>query len=233
MVSYLQFKVIIQPTDLGKWLEDIRNADIPFSFSRWGDGEWRSVLNKGFGANCDGHTFFPEMGRQLGQVLASKPKYRLGMQNFALRLYGKSIEHYLNQHNLQNLVWYNSDVFHYGAIHGKLDEIVKTVASRQTLIVGPAHLKSLRNKGIPFWRHIAIPGKDVFACLKTVHAQVNDVLSETNNPVLISLSASMPAEILLDWLYRDYGQKHTIIDFGSLWDQLVGVKSRSYMRNKK
>jgi len=59
------------------------------------------------------------------------------------------------------------------------------------------------------------------------------VLSETNNPVLISLSASMPAEILLDWLYRDYGKKHTIIDFGSLWDQLVGVKSRSYMRNKK
>ena len=225
--------MIIQPTDLVNWLDDIRSADKPFTFSRWGDGEWRSVLNKGSGANCDGHTFFLDMGKQLSQVLQAKPQYRLGMQNFAMRLYGKSIEHYLKQHNLTSLQWYNADVFHYGAIHGKLQEIVAAVATRRVLIVGPSHLKALNGKGLPFWRHLTVPGKNVFLHLKGIHDQIKELLAAATEPVLVSVSASMPAEILLDWLYSDFGHKHTLIDFGSLWDQLVGVKSRAYMRNKR
>ncbi len=225
--------MIIQPTELSSWLDDIRNADKPFTFSRWGDGEWRSVLNKGSGANCDGHTFFLDMGKQLSQVLQSKPVYRLGMQSFAMRLYGKSIKHYLNQHKLTDLQWYNADVFHYGAIYGKLIDIVSAVKTRRVLLVGPSHLKSLPAKGLNFWKQIVVPSKNVFLHLKTIHVQIKEVLAAATEPVLVSVSASMPAEILIDWLYTDFGHKHTLIDFGSLWDQLVGVKSRSYMRNKK
>ena len=67
---------------------------------------------------------------------------------------------------------------------------------------------------------------------ETYRAVLAKVESETE-PLLISLSASMPAEILCDKLYDRIGKQHTIIDFGSLWDPLVGVNSRSYMKNKK
>jgi hypothetical protein len=60
--------------------------------------------------------------------------------------------------------------------------------------------------------------------------QINGLLAGKTEPLLISISASMPAEIMVDRLYHKYGHLHTIIDFGSLWDPLVGVRSRSYMR---
>jgi hypothetical protein len=219
----------IQTTDLSAWLEDICNPAIKFSFSRWGDGEWSSVLDKGKKWNCDGHRYFPDMGKQLSQVLISQPTYRLGMQSLAYRLFGKHIESFLKKHNLQNLVWHNADVFHKGAIKGKLDDIVKAVSTRQTLIVGPDHLKDLRNKSFKVWQHVVVPKKDLFLRVNQIYDQVVEKLNSTNEPTVVSLSASMPAEILLDRLHKVYGEQHTIIDFGSLWDQLVGVKSRSYM----
>ncbi len=222
--------MIVQPADLPTWLEDIRNADKPFSFSRWGDGEWRSVLGTRDAANCDGHTYFLDMGKQLDQVLRSKPQYRLGMQPLALRIFGDQIEPYLNQRKLTELTWHDVDVFHSGAVLKKLGDIVAAVTARKTLIVGPEHLKELKNKDFPFWQHLIIPSKNVFLHLKQVYAQIKELLDVANEPVLVSLSASMPAGILLDWLYPDFGNKHTIIDFGSLWDPIVGVKSRKYMR---
>ena len=108
---------MIETLKLSTALRQIKCWEDPFTFSRWGDGEWRAVLrqNKKGGQNCDGHKFFPKMGVDLAAVLIGRPQYMLGMQNFSMRIYGKSIQRFLERNNLTDLRWYTADVFHHGS----------------------------------------------------------------------------------------------------------------------
>lgn len=173
------------------------------------------------------------MGVDLANVLIGKPSYMLGMQSLATKLYGKSIESFLARYNLLDLRWYNSDTFHYGAIYGKLQQILDTVNARKVLIVGPPHLKGLRKNGLTYWGFVEVPPKNNYLMLNETFKQIMSKIEREKEPLLISLSASMPANILCDRLHYRVGETHTIIDFGSLWDPLVGVKSRSYMKVKR
>ena len=217
--------------DLDAWLSELANPAKPFTFSRWGDGEWRSLLALGANSsNCDGHRFFPKMGLQLQKVLRSRPPYRLGMQSLAVKLFKAKIAAFLQQHGLTNLTWYDADVFHKAAIYNQLDKVVAAVSKRKVLLIGPEHLKRVP---FPVWKRIQVPPKNIYQQLTSILSQLFETLANETEPLLISISASMPAEIIVDELHKRYGDKHTIIDFGSLWDQLVGVKSRAYMRVKK
>jgi hypothetical protein len=219
----------IELKSLDSWLADLTDSSKPFSFSRWGDGEWRSVLSPGGNnTNCDGHKFFPAMGEQLRQILFKKPTYRIGMQPLAIKLFAAHIDKFLRDALLTDLQWYDSDVFHKGAIYGKLDQIVQAVASRKVLLVGPKHLAKVP---FPCWKQVFVPSKNVYLRLESILRQVDGLLAGKEEPVLVSISASMPAEIMVDRLHKKYGHLHTIVDFGSLWDPLVGVKSRTYMRD--
>ena len=40
----------------------------PFSFTRWGDGEWGCAFGA-TGANCDSHIYFPEMKKGLNEAI--------------------------------------------------------------------------------------------------------------------------------------------------------------------
>lgn len=223
---------MIESLELSTILQDLADADNPFTFSRWGDGEWRSVLRgtKAGACNCDGHSFYPEMSNDLRAVLLRKPTYLLGMQNFSMRLYGRPIQNFLDSNNLTDLRWVNADVFHYGAIHGKRKEIVDTVKARKLLVVGPPHLKSLKHSGLPYWDYVQVPPRNCYLHLQDIFRQIVAKAEGQQDPLLISVSASMPAEILCDMLFMQFGTKHTIVDFGSLWDPLVGKLSRSYMK---
>jgi hypothetical protein len=219
----------IELKSLESWLKDLADVSKPFSFSRWGDGEWRAVLSPGGNsANCDGHKFFPAMGDQLRQILCNKPTYRIGMQSLAVRLFAEHIANFLEKAQLTALQWYDSDVFHKGAIYGKMDQILQAMSSRKVLLIGPRHLAKVP---FPCWKQIFVPSTNVYLQLDSILRQVDGLLAGKDEPLLISISASMPAEIMVDRLHKKYGHLHTIVDFGSLWDPLVGVKSRSYMKD--
>lgn len=226
---------MIEPLKLGKILQDIQNPDFAFTFSRWGDGEWKALLkrHKNGAGNCDHHTFFPAMGNELANVLKKKPQYMLGMQHLAMRIYGGPISVFLKTNDLEDLRWFESDVFHYGAIHGRLREIVEAVSKRKLLVVGPPHLKHLKNSRLKYWKFVEVPPRNCYLNLQEIYRHVVAATESQKDPLLISVSASMPAEILCDRLYDRFGQHHTIIDFGSLWDPLVGKLSRRYMKVKK
>jgi len=226
---------MIEKLKLSTALRKIKCGEDPFTFSRWGDGEWRAVLrqNKKGGQNCDGHKFFPKMGVDLADVLIGRPKYMLGMQNFSMRVYGKSIQRFLERNNLTDLRWYTSDVFHHGAIYDGMQDILDAVNTRKVLIVGPPHMKKLRKNGLKYWEFVEVPPKNNYLVLDETYRAIMAKVEGEKEPLLISLSASMPAEILADRLHARIGKQHTIIDFGSLWDPLVGVQSRTYMKNKE
>jgi hypothetical protein len=186
---------MIEPLELETVIQDILDADNPFTFSRWGDGEWRSVLrkHKEGASNCDGHRFFPAMATELRGVLSRRPTYRLGMQNFAMRLYGVPIQQYLKSNKLTDLHWVDADVFHYGAIHGKRKELVDAVKTRKLLIVGPPHLKSLKHSGLPYWDYVEVPPRNCYLAVRDIFRKVAAKADGQKEPLLISISASMPA----------------------------------------
>jgi len=220
---------VIRPRDfsLRQLSKDIREGK-PFTFSRWGDGEWRAVLGTVRGANCDGHAFFPEMGEELQAVLRSQPSYLMGMQPFATRLLGQRIEKWLASNKL-TFNWINADVFHKAAGNGKLGRLIQALQERKVVIVGPDHLKRI-NKLVPYAQFVDVPPKNAFLARRKIVRETLAALDSIDEPAVVSVSASMPAEIILHELYAKAGQRHTLIDFGSLWDQYVGVKSRKYMQ---
>jgi hypothetical protein len=208
---------MIAETTLEFFLDKIRSREA-FAFSRWGDGEWKSVLgqHKPGKHNCDGHRFFPPMGKSL-----------------ALKLLRPEINKFLQQHGLQELTWYDADVFHDASIKGKLEQVLAPLQERTVIVVGPDHLKRLKPVHIPYAQFIDVPPRNAYLSKTRIVRDIRAAL-EKHRHALISLSAGMPTELIIDELWplaRQHG--HTLIDFGSLWDPLAGVQSRSYHKHLK
>ncbi len=221
----------LEPFTFADFLARLRSCK-PFTFSRWGDGEWRSVLGTTSGVNCDGHRFFTEMGQDLCNVLTAKPDYLLGMQPLALRMFGAKIEAFLAKHGLQALGWVNADVIHRGAIQGELAALLEIIDAVPLVVVGPDHLK--RAQGVlRYQAFVDVPPKNCYLAMERIIADTLNAVDALQAPGVISISASMPAEIIIDRLHRRLNGRHTLIDFGSVWDPLAGVRSRSYMRRNR
>lgn len=203
-------------------------AGVPFAFSRWGDGEWSSVMGLNpDGANCDGHLYFAEMRDQLADVLKSRPDYTLGIQPFAVREFGELIDAWLAERGLGDLVWSNADVFHRAQIRDELGPLIDAMRSRTVIVVGPDHLRAF-GETFSDHRFVRVPPTTAFLELDRIVDEVL-ALTDRDSRALISLSLGPPAEIALDRLVRAR-PSCAVIDFGSLFDPLVGVKSRFYMR---
>lgn len=224
------------PLDLDDILRRIENPADAFTFSRWGDGEWKSVVGTKSRHNCDKHRYFQTMGEELFAVLADQPEYVMGMQGLALRIMGDEINEKIEEADISHIEWVDSDVFHQGSLHGHLYRIVESVNTRRVLMVGPAKLREINaNSTLPlnYWVFVDIPARNAYLRKDETVAAIKKVLevySDDEEPLLISICASMPAEIILHEIYPLTKGRHTAIDFGSLWDPLAGVASRKYHR---
>lgn len=213
-----------------EWYYQQLEAKQPLTFSRWGDGEWRSALGlaKVTARNCDKHTFFPKMGADLAAVLRRRPGYVLGMQALGYRQYQGQIDAFLKREKLTDLAWTDADVFHYAAIRKEISPLFRVLRRRRLIVVGPHHLRRL-SEWMPLSDFVEVPQQDCYLQLDRLVVDVYAALRKSPEPAVVSVSASMPAEILLDRLHQMAGHLHSFIDFGSLWDQFVGVESRRYM----
>lgn len=210
------------------YVESIRRGDT-FTFSRWGDGEWRVVLGKR-GRNCDHHEYYPAMGEELRKVLSKRPSYRLGLQRLALRLFNRSINHTVKQYGLRQR-WENADVFHKASIRGRLEPLTSALNERHVLLIGPEHLKQLT---LFDFRHVPVPMKNCYLKLDKIESGIIKRMNQIGRrKVVIGFSAGMPSEILIDRCFRRWKYEHFLIDFGSLWDPYAGVQSRTYHKRLK
>lgn len=80
----------------------------PFSFSRFGDGEWFAILRRS-GSNCDGHTYFPSMGKALKRIVLSSPPYYTGLQSKANRFFESNTDFQILKHKNK---WVDADILH-------------------------------------------------------------------------------------------------------------------------
>jgi hypothetical protein len=205
------------------------NAGQPFSFSRFGDGEWSAMLGKA-GANCDGHEYFPEMAKRLRDAVITSSDYFYSIQNFAIKNMGAQIYRFLKK-NKVCLTWYNSDVFHYANIAGELNPLVKALRTKNVVMVGPSYLRKISSMLFEYKEYIEIPGNNCYSAIDKIES---DVLSfgKGKTGYVYALSASMAANCIIDDCFKELGKTNWMIDFGSLWDIYAGVKSRSVYNNE-
>ena len=209
---------------LAHFVSRLINGD-PFSMSRWGDGEWNCVLGKQ-GQNCDRHQYFPKMGEELRDILRSKPPYALGLQPFAMQSDpgAEAIERWLADHSL-DLPWINADVFHIANHRRALAPFVFALHRRPLVLVGPERLRHLYMY-LKYAHFVSVPEKDCYLEKERILREVRRILDRLHDFPVVSFSASMATNVMIDELYRDYGDRVFLIDAGSLWDPYVGAVTR-------
>lgn len=167
----------------------------PFSFSRWNDGHWNMVLGKVEGRTGDGHRYAKEIGDDLRRVLTDRPKYMLGLQGLSMRgTLGRKVEAWIQEHELEDLSWYDADVFHKANADNTMGPMIQRLEDMSVLAVGPEHLKKL-----PFVSHfVSIPFKDAYYSRSSIR---EEVISHLSSAELVLLSAGWTSNLLIHELY--------------------------------
>ena len=200
-------------------LSDIKNK-VPFSLSRFGDGEVNCMLGKS-GKNCDQHTYFPDMGKALKKALESKPEYICGIQPLSMSHYRDKVVELAGELDID---WVNSDVLHDANITEHLKRFFEALEDQPVILIGPERLKDVK---IKYTHHIQIPLTNCWNVSGDVEDALYDIISDNSYHILL-FCASMSTNVMIDNLYKDFGKQVTMIDAGSIFDPHVGVNTRSY-----
>lgn len=200
--------------DLRGMLEEGR----PFAFSRFGDGEFYAIFGAE-GENCDGHRYFPDMGRRLAEIVAAEPPYLMALNPVALAMHdaerlraSSGGTHWVSGFSIQRVM-----------MDGRGEEIFGALAGRDVLLVGPEHLRELA-RGRK-WDQVTVPSRDCWLRYEDVRESIRSRLEEPGAVVLFC--ASMMSNVLIDELWEEM-PGNSYIDIGSSFDPLVGVSSRTY-----
>lgn len=198
-----------------------------FSLSRWGDGEWRSVLGRIHGANKDGHSYVAELGEELRKVLRQRPPYLLGLSRWE-QVFGSGVDEWLIKEGLGDLNWIDAGILHKASIKGRLAEVVNALRQRPAwVVVGPEHLAAAQDV-LKFDNLIALP-PDCFSARLAIRDQLLHYAEGLPTNAVVTFSVGMTANLLIHDFFERYGNRITLIDAGSLWDPFAGVLSRTYM----
>lgn len=210
-------------TPLGEYVRGLA-ANEPWSFTRFGDGEWYAIFEDP-GANADGHAYFPELGRDLRRTLESPLSYRYGMQPSVMGLDGIRIANYLSRARV-TVPWHNANVFHYANRDGRLHPLVRELRRKPVVFIGPAHLRAIDGVVFPIEHFIEIPTLNCYLGMDETREQVR-AWARSHSGVVYAFAASMMTNVIVHDLFPEFGAANWMIDFGSVFDVYVGVKSRS------
>lgn len=212
-----------------KWYVNQLQTGKHFSYARYGDGEWHAILGDK-GKNCDGHAYFDAMGKELAASL--RTPYYHGTIPAVDRYVGlKRVNKYLRTAKLSDKQWYGGNVFVNAMRNGKLRPLVDVLRDKPFLYVGPRFLKDFCIHTLGADGVVTIPDVDCYLekdhTLRLLRAMIH-----TLDTHIIGFSASMTTKVLIADLYPEFGDKLTMIDFGSVFDIFPdgGRTSRKYMR---
>jgi hypothetical protein len=202
-------------------------------FVRYSDGEWHMIVPGGIsaGGNCDGNTYFPEIGVRLRQTVMEPhdEPYYYGRHDGR---YAPKIREWIQQHSKVKR-WFGSNAWYMPDHNGELGFFYHFLQTHKVVLVGPVYLATFAEKAKlnrNSWKHIVTPGRDSFLELDRLTAEVRHV-ADTWSPCLIMFIMSMATNIAMWELYPAIGHRCSMIDIGSLFDPYCGKKSRSLYRS--
>lgn len=195
-----------------------------FSFSRWGDGELNCLFGKA-GTNCDKHPYDSDLGIKLSNIMMSKQRYCLGIQNLGYKQRKEAIDEITLDMNFN---WCNADMLHHASIKGRFTEFIEALKGRDLILVAPERLEKLRTvfpDSLGNFKQIFIPKVNCFNMYSLIRKEIRENCKEN---VVILYCASMMANVLIDNIFEQHGESLTQIDVGSAFEPYVGHSNRSY-----
>jgi len=212
----------------------------PFAVSRYGDGEWKTILIGDPGGELNGHnsngcTFTRRLSNELRRVLRVQypPPFEYGLLRIANRKLGKDIKYFMSRTNLSKIKFTYADIMLHRNLDGSFLPFLKEMRKKKVLYVGPQHCRRLGAKGFfDLVEFVDIPQHNSSNDKKRI---VNEILRKIkeHNVDVVGFSAGIHAKIFIADVWGNTKGRVTLIDFGSMWDGFFGVPSRSYVRRGK
>ena len=200
----------------------------PFSFSRYGDGEFTCMFSPGTGKNCDKHKYFDGLSRDLLMAFNECVKsnlYFIGIQRLAMSIMGQKIEALVGN---SNIAFHDSDVFHranhetYG-----LAPLIDALKSVDLIMVGPAHLAPVA-KNLGAIQFVEVPLMNCYLEIDSIQERISKAIPK-HKYVCVAFSSGMPTNVMI---HRLHNSEISLLDLGSIWDPYMGILSRRYHHNR-
>ncbi len=228
----------MQRLTLQNLIAHIQNNE-PFSYARYGDGEWQCLLGTSRRWNTDGHRYYPSLQKRLREIVLSEPTYYMGLQQMGLDTLGGRIKDFVKD---LDITWVNSDIIHSASINGtwnvshkkarrelerkwphmefteglSLGFLFQAVKSRVNILIGN---RWLRNFDMFKNKFISIPHVNCFLDYPRIIEDVRQI-ADTTTPLVFHICGSMMTEVLIDDM-QEFSDRHTFIDIGSAYDPYV------------
>jgi hypothetical protein len=212
----------VRPYTLDDLIADIRPG---YSFSRYGDGEWKLILNApALHTGSRSQVFTDDLREAMRQTLLQHNGVTLGMQHVLYlqqcRLFHPALD-WMRGNGLAHLPWVDAEVLHRASADGELPRLIDAIRGSEIVTIGPDYFSAL-----PFpARQITIPERNAWSDLERIYAEAS-----TLRDCVVLVSAGPLAKVLVHRLHA-LGNGCAIIDTGSVLDPYCGVRSRRYMRD--
>lgn len=241
----------VNPLPLNWFVNRLRDSE-PFTFARYGDGEWLTILGFYGITNSNGCTFTKALSDDMRAALARHNDYHHAILKIARRKrevpyqgnqhpYGGSVIDKWLKDNEIALDWYNGDVLLEESLEGKLFPLIEQIREKRVLYVGNHRLKGLNMRGIGFFPYTAY----IEPPPQNAHEVIDDILYDVYRAIrkykidFIGWSSGLAAKVMIDEVYMRFPEV-TQIDFGSMFDgyframpNVLPAGSRSYIRKGK
>ena len=223
-----------------RWYADEIMSNEPFSLVRFND-----ILRNGCpGVPCKYVPGHKNLGAEMFRVWAfpkavqvcrdtvlgthQHPRYWPAVwhqDNLERRGWLSVIEKWLGEHGLLDLTWHHGGVWQQAVLKGQFHIIVRTLREQSLPIVfvGPERTRPAAERlnadefitVPPLANHDSIP-------------HIKQSVLAFDYPSVVSFAASIPGKAAIQQLFPMIGHHSYLIDFGSVWDALCGVKERMY-----
>ena len=228
-----------------EWYAEEILSGMPFTFVRYGEGEWRTVVpkvpHKNFSHPRE-RTHFktiwndPKSGAEemlRGAVLNhhDHERYWTAMWHF------RHLNHYnwlvpikkWQDKNLGDVTWHDGYVWRRAIEGGRFGPIVHALREQRLpiVVVGPEALAELKDR-LPIADHIVIHRWAAYYQM----FEIEDAM-RAQPPSLFILCGGGPVKIIANKLFPDIGEESTMIDFGASWEGLLGHIARRYFKRIK
>jgi len=188
------------------------NNNIPFAFSRWGDGEWYNVF-KHSGQNCDGNIYYEDLGDALLDIVSTKQDYYLGTQTL--------IQWSAQQAAKFDQDWGDADVMHRASEKGELQPLIDCLKDKKVIYIGNDSFEKLSFIDVL----IEIPYNNIWLQKEDLMNALTSTFD--NEHKIYCFSAGMATNVFIHQAWN-LDKTNTYLDVGSVFDPYVGRNTRSY-----
>jgi hypothetical protein len=202
-------------------------SGIPFSMSRFGDGEAICMFHNWLKVNCDGSRFLPELIEPMKQIFRNQYPYYHCLLRCSFDLNGDKFLSFLEE-TCPDMDFFDGEIWQDLSFSGRIGELIEAINPYHPVFVGAEHIHNVQYMhGITDMSVIEVPSVDAFKKFNEIFNEVMRVHAMGKKMFLFS--AGYSTKPLIDTLFPYIGHDTFMIDVGSLFDPYCGKLSRDGM----